>query len=859
VIQSIIWTAGCGVVAAAASMLPAAMLVSRELVFADISAVGGAVIGLVAGGWALTGQAARWHLGRLPARRQPSGESSLTHSVRAAASLWTIRGIRLRVFRWIASWPESGWRGMAMLTSRELGAALPCFLIWGGLGVALLLLCHWIRAATLIAPAAGLVAGGLMIFGHLSISNDRRSSALSLLAQRGVSPRRIWLVKTVVWFGLAVAGTGICFQAADAAHRATASGRRVINWTVLDTNVTGDGPFLLDLPDPRHHALAAMAAELRQAGIVAIVVGLFSIGQISACWIRSRVISLTLAGVGIFFWSILTLWLVRWDWSLWRTLIPLAVVLLIAAALTSRSWLDGRAGWRVTSRRLAAPIAAGVIAVIAGYLGWWMQPSRAFDTHGPAMLSRSLPVPSGGFEPGIESPQGPASGNLEWQNFARLMESSERSSWPRGQSPVVPLVQFDAISNHSVTLRTLQDHRLAEATLDELLAVLDPLISRERTAIETPMAWRLPTSISPSGVITVILLQDAKRRLEQQDLDGAIERTTSAIRVCQSLIQQTSSWSNWLLCLQAEDVALEYLRELLQSPELTEQQIARIEQAVQLSSAARPNPRHMLAERSKHWALLRLGVSPLTPSDNAVTIYDTFAGTTRSQLASAQNQSWFDRMQTARALQWMRFSELMLLQVPLDDRAMAAFIGQDPRMQWFDAARADLLRGLETSPYVDQEMDIRILITPSSNPIMGSIVSTVTARRITELVMRLQRHRLRHVEFPDSLSELASATELNPQYLIDPNTGAMFGYDPGIRRNSGTPVDESTGDANWSPPILWTVNSIFPEVISGQLLRQVQQIRDSAAAADSSPGRIIVLGLRIREGESFGPGIQLTR
>jgi hypothetical protein len=216
-------------------------------------------------------------------------------------------------------------------------------------------------------------------------------------------------------------------------------------------------------------------------------------------------------------------------------------------------------------------------------------------------------------------------------------------------------------------------------------------------------------------------------------------------------------------------------------------------------------------------------------------------------------------MRTARALQWMRFSELMLLQVPLDDRAMAAFMGQDPRMQWFDAARADLLRGLETSPYVDQEMDIRILMTPSSNPIMGSIVNTVTARRLTELVMRLQRHRLRHVEFPDSLSELASATELNPQYLIDPNTGAMFGYDPGIRRNSGTPVDESTGDANWSPPILWTVNSTFPEVISGELLRQAQQIRGSAAAADSSPGRIIVLGLRIREGESFRPGIQLTR
>ena len=521
-----------------------------------------------------------WHLGRLPLRWTMPERPGDVSARRIPSFAWLWHGWLKR----IAGQPLTVRRAMGMLTWRECRSAVPFALAWLTIG-------------TLICAGRYFSGGGypwpflfLLVFihecGQRTMREDQRSGSVLLLANAGVHPLQIWVAKISTWLlvmcvvGFAVIGIEALVPYAGRIESSSQDFEtRVLN--IID---------LLRVPEfgrpfGRHDIPSTPADHWLQAGVcLAAVLGLFSIGQLTACWIRRQIIAfaasfvVTIAAVVLYFNVILK------DWPVWIALVPIPLCLLLATATTARQWIDRSVTWRLRIRQTL----------------WLVLPMCRIPVVWPAGVEKSAFVRacgtrsrSGEMRCTVSTtcrtrqarrrfPDSSALARSPWSEWDTLDNATETKCWLEFAAAVekFPLHQMMIAQSGHVGGKALDDQRprlLSQSQflekgpdiIRDLLKPFDAVLAEQNRFPAIPVMWTAPWSNTPAVALSVALLEDARHREGNGDITGAVQQIVRAIHVNRSLAMQTSSWTNWLVCLDAERVALGRLRLLLGSADLS--------------------------------------------------------------------------------------------------------------------------------------------------------------------------------------------------------------------------------------------------------------------------------------------------
>ena len=306
-----------------------------------------------------------WHLGRLP-RRWTLPEAAGNFADRRIPSF---AGLWHRWLRRIVAQPMSAQRTMSTLIWREYRAAVPFALTWLTIGV---VICAGRFFSNIEYPWPLLF---LFLFihecGQRTMREDQRSGSITLLANMGVHPLQIWLSKTFSWL-LVMCVVGFVVVKVDAFVPTDGTiypspGARFHILDVVDAiRVPG-----WDRSIPLEFTPSTLADRWLQAGVcLAVVLGLFSIGQLTACWIRRQVIAfaasfiVTIAGV-----VLLNIEPQRNE-PVWVALVPIPFCFLLATARTSRQWIDRSVTWRLRIRQIVWIVVPWILFPWLGQYVW---------------------------------------------------------------------------------------------------------------------------------------------------------------------------------------------------------------------------------------------------------------------------------------------------------------------------------------------------------------------------------------------------------------------------------------------------------------------------------------------------------
>jgi hypothetical protein len=190
----------------------------------------------------------------------------------------------------------------------------------------------WIMLATGVLPLVGVVSGACVFLG------DQRRCRFRFFADHGISPRRVWLSRHLVW--LAMPGIWILLLAAG-----------------LVTSHAVHKPFLV-------------LSRITPADVfqwLGLVLSLYCVAQASPLFVRSVAIG--------FFGSLLSCMLFGF-WGglmtscrvpIWFSIAPIPICLLLATWLRAPDWILEKTSWRARLRAVTSivgPLAAVGIAVI---------------------------------------------------------------------------------------------------------------------------------------------------------------------------------------------------------------------------------------------------------------------------------------------------------------------------------------------------------------------------------------------------------------------------------------------------------------------------------------------------------------
>ena len=730
-----------------------------------------------------------WHLGRLPRHwaMPETAENSVTRRIPSFAWLWR---------RWlgrIVARPLTMPRVLAMLTWRECRSAVPFAVTWLTIGV---LICsgRYFSSSDFQFPFLF-----LFVFihecGQRTMREDQRTQAISLLANLGVHPLQIWLSKTFVWLCVACAVGYVMIETDAAIPKAGPMGTRTEAMTRIHEIVTFIRVPESGLPFGNRSIPLTSLDHDRQVGIwLSAVIGLFSLGQLTACWIQRQIIAFS-ASLLVFFLAMFGFFQVlAKDWPVWITLFPISLCGVLAPAMTARYWIERRVTWALRMKQFAMVIVPCMLFPLLGQSVWRAQPIMAFNREPRLAAWDYSNLQNPGNSP--ETAQLLAMTKSRSETWLELDKPEETRCWYEfaaalKQSPLHQMAVSSGLSvqdrmpDNLVLLLSQSAYQEADPKkIQELLKPFDEALAKNDALPLLPVSWTGPWSKTPAVALSILLLEDALHREASGDTAGAVQQIVRTIRVNRSLAMQTSSWDNWLACLDAERVALGRLRIILGTTDLSAIDLDNLQS--ELTSALvmsqyngnpviqLPEPTMMLQRRSLFYGDACLGgcllerIQKLPVIQRGFEVYEQ-AANLRSLL-----HNLYGTASTSRAFFTMKYSEALLVEkynnMVVEGRVRFLQRSWPERIQ-------QLNRFMATSYVADLNVDLQILSCHDidSHYIVPQI-DTIASERATLLTIMLQKYRIAHGKFPESLIDLQLDGPANNLIQTDPWTGAPFVY-----------------------------------------------------------------------------------
>lgn len=724
--------------------------------------------------------------------RWQRGELWRARAVRAHRGSIDVQSILSAPLKWLVTRGPLEARGWTVLIWKELSGALVVT------GIAMLALLS-IRFLERGLPFRTMSLAGLfftmVLFGLLSFREEQRQSVISFLSHRGISGLRVWAVKTSVWLSAAVGVTTILLAWDLVLAELTAYPGFDAPPRTVPQALFAMSPFAVSRMPFDHQSRRFELTVDFCSYVGALFMGLFLIGQVVSCWIRRTVLAVTTACLGaVVFLSWMGV-IARSDVPLWGAVWPAIVAFVLAIWATRRAWMEELSGWRLRLRQAA----------------WIVVPLLACA--GFALASRGWQVPD--TDPGFD-----------WRGHAvqiSALDEGWSSRWDNA-------VNSDARQENS--RRAVQE--FAESANPGRL--LDPLLTMSLEDVANPGQFSISRAIQMlEGSISREANGEPRAAVQRFLLRRQLPEFRNALSGVWYLQTQAGSWSDLASCLQAEGRLLARLRAWAADPQQTEE---------------------LLAE-SLAWLPERAS-DPVRPFDVRSDLIDSVRGMLKrryviirslctgegrigkviwERMSQSADSHWrlsaagaAERKRILRLLNWTTAAELRMPLASFPELQLAKNHPDTWDVRLMDYSRyagtTPLLPPELAQPATGQQGD---LISPSQ----ALIMKLQQCRNMTVAAVALQRYRLEHGEFPESLTALAGALPSLPQ---DPFSGQPFLF----RRNGASAGALQHGlpsSIAEEQPVLWSAaDSIWP----GSLLGPLRMMKLSERM-ETQPARVLVL------------------
>ncbi len=793
-----------------------------------------------------------WHLGRVP--QDWITPRSETLSARHQRLSFLPRSIA--ILKRVIAWPMSQSRVRATLSWRECRSAIPFAATWLLIGIVICVGRYFTFSHDYVWPTLF-----LFVFmhecGQRTMRADQRSGSISLLANMGVSPASIWLTKTATWFAvLTFVGTVVVLLDAviPGAHSDHTTHGQELRILQLISSIRTP-----HVADSRNFARDSTSVDLslQISTCVTYMLMTFSIGQLTACWIQRQILAFA-ASLLLFCGAAFLINLCRsLDFSVWITVVPIGLCLLLATRFTASQWVDRSATWKLRLVQGAWIILPCCVFVGAGRMVWYSEPAfvtLASIRHLSFHMDDRNPFVREVSEPLEKTMMIPTS---EWKTLDSI---ASRQIWSKFDAALVvsayksqltpPLHGWQIEQNQALPLYvTSNEHHYG---VRELLQIFDEHLAVHKTWPLLPISWTAPWSNTPAPTVTYLLLADAGDREKQGDVGGAIRQHLNAIRLCQSLANQTSSWKNWTACVTSEQAALNSLRQLLGSAELTGVDLNAVYEELNglLVYWQAADPRIMLRRRIVFWGRVASERNALSEIRGESPEQRAFAGDLSAVNELENDIADMSEATRYRALSTMNLSFLvqntewsgvnLLGRVALSDHndasVVASIVSTSQAVQRF--AATSTIGDLNEDPtMVSDRLDPRLF---------PATVNLIAEERATLITVLLHRYRIMHGRLPDSLVELADGDELISMRLTDPWSGTLFFYAPkGLPRPVRLGFENEQYRIAAGQPLLFSAGR-FARPLHQYLQDPPRQEGEPYSVATLPPNLILFVGLEDR-------------
>ncbi len=797
-----------------------------------------------------------WHLGRLPREwRMPQRVTA-----RPSSRVWRFAPKWNALLKRVVALPMSQHRILATLFWRECRSAIPFGVTWLLIGVAICAGRAVVYSHDYFWPVLFLVVF-IHECGQRTMRADQRSGSISLLANIGVSGRSIWLTKTTTWFVLMLAG-GAFIVLLDTVIPNSQSDHTTHGMELRILQVISNirAPHIHD-SDQFTRDATALDHWLQVSTGVAWVLMTFSIGQLTACWIQRQILAYA-ASLLLFFAA--GCWInicVDLDYSIWFGPVPVGTCFLLATLFTARRWIDRTVTWKLRLIQAAWLVVPCLVFVQASRIMWTLEPRYA-ASKANYYLTYDAPQFDGfpkelAFTDIDWARSDSTSSQQIWSRFATQFLSSsfkERLSPPLSGWPMANLLNG---RNVTLPLHIIESEDNSGAA--ELLQSFDQHFSTNQEWPLLPLSWTAPWSNTPAPTVTFLLLADATEREKRGDVRGAIQQHVRAIRLARALANQTSSWNNWNACVASEQAALDSFRQLVGCADLN---------GVELDAVSKElkdllvftgkwgewpvlDPRNMLGRRMYFWTSVALHNTSISTIRGDSRDMDTFAG------AMSNVESLNDRVIEMSSATRQRALSTMYLSTAILNTQYSAFSpgGRAGLPNHFSrgavnsiaAASEAVQRFAATSAIGDLSDDPTMFSDRLEPGWFPATVNLMAEERATLLTILLQKHRIKHGKFPDSLMDLDEGDDwaLAPFSILstDPWTGAPFFYAPkGLSKPVRIGFENETYRIAVGQPLLFSAGRLGSSLYL-YLQDTARQSDSSTSIATLPPNLVFLIGI----------------
>ena len=591
---------------------------------------------------------------------------------------------------------------------------------------------------------------------------------IRFLADHGLSPRTVWLTKQLVWGLLAVTLTAPFIVEVEVGNR------QLIQRYYHGSQSIVSSMFHKDVPGASAAIFAAVLACLG-----------FGAGQFASMLIARGV---TAGFVGFAMFAVL----VPWSWLMIELGAPLSIsvapILVILIATTcgwSRHWLLERATWR-SWLRLALGLGLSLVLVWGGVGAF-----RVFEVPRPDWIAQTL-APADLYGRSI-SPEEAKTADL----YRRALAPLTWGAWAKESRDGVTKTALSGWEHVTDSERSLlADNQAAlklglEATSREACAFHDS--ARPLTE------WQQENQTFPDGLKLAHLILVSARELEADGkLDEALDRYLAVLRLARHMASR-GTFGEWRDGASVETRVAEWMPIWAEHPNQTPERIEAGARRVEREISQFPPLRDaFLVQHFLHRRALLGDWSELLPKSQPPD--DTWR---RTALIAFERCCPWERTRALRLLDLVSASQLHSAESV--EQALAVS-GRDVA-QWAERAginEDNMLRSLGyvlRSPsgnfgteelfhpttangnhvdaipwkWVKSTVPLNTLVSRDGYEIWMSRLHRELSRRALALRLVLAAWKKAHGQYPEQLDELASAW---PGMIIDPYTGAEFGYRP---------------------------------------------------------------------------------